>query len=65
MYVNDMGIRGIARVTDIAHTSIIGWITIYFFFGTLWSKVGSLTSSRLAFFIYQNKTDGLLLTVTY
>ena len=26
MYVNGMGIRGIARVTDIAHTTILGWI---------------------------------------
>lgn len=26
MYVNGMGIRGISRVTDIAHTTILNWI---------------------------------------
>ncbi len=26
MYVNGMGIRGISRVTGIAHSSIINWI---------------------------------------
>jgi transposase-like protein len=26
MYVNGMGIRGISRVTDIAHTTLLNWI---------------------------------------
>ena len=26
MYVNGMGVRGISRVTDIAHTTILNWI---------------------------------------
>jgi len=26
MYVNGMGFRGIARVTDIHHTTIINWV---------------------------------------
>ena len=26
MYVNGMGVRGIGRVTDIAHTTILNWI---------------------------------------